>query len=205
MKIGILGGTFDPPHIGHLIVASQIRETLSLDEIWLMPVFSHAFEKHLSSPDHRLAMTKLMEEDGIIASDYEIRRKERSYTIDTLRLLQKARPADTFYFCLGSDTLIDFQKWKEWRKLVTDYRLVVYPRGFDVRDIRRQTQIAFDRNSLPDNITLLEKDALIITNISSTLVRTRIRERKAVSHIIPAQVFTYIQHHHLYLEKLRRV
>ncbi len=198
MKIAILGGAFDPPHLGHLIVASQIREYLSLDEVWLMPVYSHPFNKALSPAPNRLAMTKLVETDFIISSDFEIIRNEISYTIDTLRLLEKLRPDDTFYWCIGSDMLKDFHKWKEWRSLISDYNIVVYPRGTGVLDLEKHVKECFAFNPLPKNIIAVNYSDVVISNISSTLVRSRIKDQKSIKYIVPDSIITYIKKNKLY-------
>nr|MBP9719374.1 adenylyltransferase/cytidyltransferase family protein [Candidatus Levybacteria bacterium] len=92
MKIAILGGSFDPPHVGHLLVAQQIKRLLNIDQVWLMPTYSHPFNKSLSTSAHRLAMVKLLEDDTIKASSFEIQKKGVSYTIDTLKALTKEHP-----------------------------------------------------------------------------------------------------------------
>ena len=177
MKIAILGGAFDPPHTGHLIVAEQIREYLKLDEVWLMPVYSHPFSK---------------------ASALEINRNEISYTIDTLKLLIKDRPDDIFYWCIGSDMLMDFHKWKEWQTLVRNYNIVVYPRGTGVLDLEKHVTETFELNPLPENITIINHQDVVISNISSTLVRSRIKNNKSIKYIVPDSIITFINENKLY-------
>lgn len=198
MKIAILGGAFDPPHTGHLIVAEQIREYLKLDEVWLMPVYSHPFNKYLSPAPLRLAMTKLVESSFIKASDFEIKRNEISYTIDTLRLLEKERSEDVFYWCIGSDMLKDFRKWKEWQALVRNYNIVVYPRGTGVLDLEKHVIETFDLDPLPENITVISGQDVVISNISSTLVRRRIQNNKSIKYIVPDSIITFITENKLY-------
>lgn len=198
MKIAILGGAFDPPHTGHLIVAEQIREYLNLDEVWLMPVYSHPFSKALSPAPQRLAMTKLVESEFIKASDFEINRNEISYTINTLNVLKKERSSDTFYWCIGSDMLKDFQKWKEWETLVQDHNIIVYPRGTGVLDLEKHVGETFEMNPLPKNITVISRQDVVISNISSTLVRNRIKDQKSIKYIVPDNIIKYITKNKLY-------
>jgi nicotinate-nucleotide adenylyltransferase len=198
MKIAILGGAFDPPHSGHLIVAEQIREYLKLDEVWLMPVFSHPFSKSLSPAPLRLAMTKRIGTDFIKSVDFEINRNEISYTIDTLRLLKNQRSDDIFYWCIGSDMLKDFHKWKEWEKLIHDFNIVVYPRGTGVLDLETHVLEAFRINPLPENITVINGQDVVISNISSTLVRRRIQNNKSIKYIVPDSIIGYIEKNNLY-------
>src|SRR5690348_1092340 len=106
MKIAILGGSFDPPHLGHLFIASQVKELVGVDEIWLMPLYqSHGgtFQKTLSSVKHRLEMTRLIESDDIKVSTFEIENNKTSYTIDTLTGISQQYPENTYYWIIGSD------------------------------------------------------------------------------------------------------
>lgn len=198
MKIGILGGAFDPPHLGHLIVSEQIREYLNLDEVWLVPVYSHPFNKNLSSTLHRLAMSKLVETDYIKASDFEFKKNKSSITVKTMQLLEKKYPNDTFCWCMGSDLLKDFHKWDEWKKLVTDYNIVVYPRGTGILDLEKHVSETFEFDNLPKNITVFNHSDVVISNISSTLVRTRIKQRKSIRYIVPDSIINYINKNKLF-------
>ena len=202
MKIAILGGAFDPPHLGHLIVAEQVREILKMWEVWLMPVYSHPFHKHLSSTSHRLAMIRFVESQFIKASDFEINLNTTSYTIDTLRLLQKQRPDDEFYWCIGSDTLADFHKWKEWKKLRNDFNIIVYPRGNGLKDLRKNVQKAFKLENISENITVLDHKGVVITNVSSTLVRERVASGSSIHYLVSDKIEKYIKDNNLYVARL---
>src|SRR5258708_38456692 len=116
MKIAIFGGSFDPPHLGHLFISIQVKEILSMDQVWLMPLYQKSlqaeiFHKILTDERHRLAMTKLLENDFIKASDFEIAHNQASYTLKTLDRLTEQSPLDEFYWILGSDQLTDFQQY----------------------------------------------------------------------------------------------
>jgi len=197
MKIGILGGTFDPPHVGHLIVASQIKERMNFDQIWLMPVASHAFDKKLSSAAYRLEMTKIVAYDGIIASDYEIKLGGVSSTYHTMKYLREERPQDSFYFCMGSDLLEDFHKWNDWKALVSENNFVIYPRGRDYEHLEHKVQnvMGIDERS---HISIIEGQDVVITNVSSSLVRSRLKENKSVNYFVPEKIIRYITTHQLY-------
>lgn len=173
MKIALLGGSFDPPHLGHLIMAVQMKEKFLMDEVWFIPCYEHAFGKQLSPADHRLAMCKLIEDGNIKASDIEIKRKKVSYTIDTLRELTALYPEHEFHWIIGSDQEEDFHKWKNAEELRKKYRFIVFPRGEDRND-------------------------LITTNISSTFIRNRIAVGKPVTHLVTAAVEEYIYKFKLY-------
>lgn len=198
MKIAILGGGFDPPHLGHLIVAQQVREYLKMDEVWLMPVYSHPLYKDLSPAPHRLAMTKMLESAHIKCSEFEMKRDEKSYTIDTLQLLQKEHPQHDFSWCAGTDVLPDFHKWKDWKKLITNYQIIVYPRGFGQLHISKKVCQTFECDPLPPNITVIEGDQVIVTNISSTIIKQRVKEGKSIRYLVLPEVERYIKDKILY-------
>ncbi len=197
MKIGILGGTFDPPHVGHLIVASQIKERMTFDQIWLMPVASHAFDKKLSSAEHRLRMTEIVSDGGIVASDYEIRLGGISSTYHTMKYLREEHPDDIFYFCMGSDLLADFHKWNDWEALVEENNFVIYPRGRDYEYLEKKVQDVMGANRM-SHITIIDGQDVVINNVSSTLVRSRLKKKQSVKYLVPEEVISYITTHHLY-------
>lgn len=198
MKIGILGGAFDPPHLGHLIIAEQIISYMNLDQMWFVPVYSHPFEKKMSSTNDRLAMTQLVETNHIKASDFEYEFNKSSITIETMRLLGKQYPINDFYWCMGSDLLPDFYKWDEWEKLIREYNIVVYPRASTIHELEEHVLKGFQLSSIPKNITLIDKEDTVITNISSTIVRKRLQEKRSVKYIVPEKVIEYIKKNNLY-------
>jgi nicotinate-nucleotide adenylyltransferase len=166
--------------------------------MWLMPVYSHPFSKSLSSPASRFAMTKLCETETIKASDFEIKKENTSYTIDTLELLEKEFPNNDFYWCIGSDMLTDFQKWHRWKDLVADHNLVIYPRGTGIIDLYQNVCTAFGYKKLPSHIYPMNQKDVVITNISSTLVRSRLDESLSIDFIVPNNIIEYIRIHRLY-------
>ncbi len=197
MRIGILGGTFDPPHLGHLIAAVQMKERLRFDEVWLMPVASHAFGKKLTSPSHRLSMTKLLECTGLIASDFEIKLGGISSTFHTMRALKKDFPKHSFTFCIGSDLISDFQKWDNWKELISENPLAIYPRGYESSDIIKHAETVMGKG-LMSQITVIQGEDVVVTNISSTIIRKRIQEGYLVDHLVHPDVLKYITQFKLY-------
>ena len=197
MKIGILGGTFDPPHVGHLIVASQIKERMKFDQLWLMPVASHAFDKKLSAAEHRLEMANIVSFDSIIASNYEIKLGGVSSTYHTMKYLRNERPDDTFYFCMGSDLLTDFHKWNDWQDLVAENNFVIYPRGRDFENLEQKVQVIMGKDHI-SQISVIEGQDVVITNVSSTLVRNRLKQNQSVKYLVPEAIISYITTHKLY-------
>lgn len=198
MKIAVLGGSFDPPHIGHALIAAQVKEHLPVDEIWLVPCFRHTFNKKLSGALDRLAMTRFLETHTVKASDFEIMQKSRGATIETLRLLSKKFPRNSFSFIIGSDQLTDFHKWDEWQSLVKDFPLIVFPREIVLGKLAQLVKKTFRRASIPKNVVLMEDEDLILTNVSSTKIRDRVRKGRLIDYMVPKGVAVYIKKHRLY-------
>lgn len=188
MRIGILGGSFDPPHLGHLLVACQTKEIMNLDQVWLMPYFAHSWDSTVSSPQDRFEMTKLIQEKDIIASDEEIKIPAKNYTIDTIKHLKEKYSHD-FFWIIGSDTLLEFKKWKEYKKLMKEITFFVFPRnGYPLPKI------------LPSNFRAVSSPDIITSDISSGIIRNRLTKGLSVEKLTPPPVLAYIQKHNLYLK-----
>lgn len=187
MRVGIIGGSFDPAHFGHLLVARQVKEILKLDEIWLMPYFRHSWDLTVASASHRFAMTKLIEEKGINVCDEELKYKEKSYTIQTVRRLKKKYPLYTFFWIVGSDILADFKRWKEHKNLIKEIRFLVVPRNGHALP-----------SKLPTGFELVSSPEFITSNISSSVVRRRIMKKLSIDGLVSKPVLLYIQKYKLY-------
>ncbi len=205
MKIGILGGSFNPPHLGHLLISLQVRNILELDEIWLMPCYQHPFHKTLAPVEHRLAMAKFLANDSIKVSEYEITQNKQSYSIDTLSALTAKHPENIFYWITGSDQLENFKEYKDWQKLISKYNIVIFPREPVLPRIEEKVRRNFNLQSIPKNITVLKSDGLILTNISSTNIRQRIKNNEPISYMIPKRVEEYIKRHGLYKNQVSNI
>ena len=198
MKIAILGGSFDPPHLGHILIASQVKELLGMDQVWLMPAYQHPFHKQLSDTTHRLTMTKLLETDAIKVSDFEIQHNKESYTIDTLHALSKLHPEDTFYWIMGSDQLQSFQKYKDWKGVIDNYHLIIFPREWILPFFKEKVMDALALQTIPENVIVLQNDDLVLTNVSSTLIRKRIKDGLSIDYLVPERVKEHIKKNKLY-------
>ena len=203
MKIAILGGAFDPIHIGHYLVAQQVKEQLKMDEVWLMVCYSYFPEfpeklKRITSFEERFHMASLLAEKDVLVSDFEEKENKPSRTIDTLRLLKQKRPNDEFYWIIGSDALPTFHLWNEWETLVKDHNLVIFPRDTDFKTLEKRVLESFHLTSIPKNITIVEGN-LIVSTISSTHVRGRVRNGHTIEHFVPKSVQTYIEEKGFYL------
>jgi len=130
LKVGILGSLFDPPHRGHLFLARTALKTAVIDEVWLMPNYSHPWREAKESAQDRLAMCRLLvkNEQQIKVSEMEITRQGKSYTIDTVRQLKKQYPNYHFYWIMGNDRLIDLNKWKNIKQLLKEIEFIVLPK-----------------------------------------------------------------------------
>jgi nicotinate-nucleotide adenylyltransferase len=203
MKIGILGGSFDPPHFGHLLIAQQIVELTEIDQIWFMPIYSTAshhkvFKKSLSSTKERLEMTRLLENEKIKISDFEINQNKKSLTINTLQILSDHYPNDTFYWIIGSDRLESFHLWDDWQEIISKFHLIIFPREHMLKELKKRVKKSFLLQTLPENVIVLDNKTLILTNISSTNVRERVKKGLPIDFLVPANVENYIKKHKLY-------
>ncbi len=137
MKVGILGGSFDPIHSGHVHIGLRVSEILALDQVWFMVanVPPHKDKRTVSSAYHRYAMTVLALQDHkrLLASTWELEREGPSFTIETLDSFARSRPRDRFCFIAGSDSLRDLHSWKDYGKLLLEHCCVFVQRpGFEV-------------------------------------------------------------------------
>lgn len=199
MNIAILGGSFDPPHLGHIWVAQQVKEMMNMNEIWLMPCGNHPFDKKLSPSIHRLAMTQCLGNEFIHVSEFEVKRLATSYTIDTLRSLSELYPQHTFSWCIGSDQLESFPKWKEWQNIISEFGLIVFPRGIHSNNLKEKVLQTLNLNTIPEKLTVLETDTAIFTNLSSTLIKERLQQDQTIEYLVPDKVREYIEKNGLYV------
>jgi nicotinate-nucleotide adenylyltransferase len=185
MKIGILGGTFNPPHIGHLILAQEMLEQLKLDKIFFIPTNNppHKKGKQLE-PKKRFLMAKLAVagNPNFKVLDLELKRKGKSYTVDTIVELKNKYPRDSFYLIIGSDLAKDFKKWKNSQKIKKMVTIIVAKRrGSSFRSSKSFKQVD-----------------IIQIELSSSQIRERIKKGKTVKYLIPKKVEDYIKENNIY-------
>jgi nicotinate-nucleotide adenylyltransferase len=191
MKIGIFGGTFNPPHIGHLIVAEYARESAGLDKILFIPAYISPLKnsgEEINSQD-RLAMTELaiQRNPHFELSDIELKRKGKSFTVDTIEYLRTQFRDAEFYLLIGMDNYYSLQEWKDSQNLLSTINIFVLNRpGVS--------------NSLNKKIDNKKIKFLQVPNIdiSSTNLRKRIKTGNSVRYNIPESVLEYITAHKLY-------
>ena len=194
MPIGLLGGTFDPPHLGHLVLGECARVQLGLDRVYFMPAGDpwRKAGRGVSSATHRLAMTHLAIADNadFHLDEREVERIGPTYTVDTLREMH-VQGLDEVVLILGSDALADMPAWREPDVITALARLAVAPKGADESEQAwlaaqaglREAPIPIDMPPLP---------------VSSTLVRDRVRLGVPIRYLVPEAVEAYIDLHGLY-------
>jgi nicotinate-nucleotide adenylyltransferase len=187
MKIGLYFGSFNPIHIGHLIIANHIIENTDLDKIWFVVSPQNPFKQSnsLLNEYHRLHLVQIAIEndDRFKAIDVEFRLPKPSYTIDTLTYLIEKYPNYKFNILMGSDGYQNLNKWKNYEILVKHYPIFVYNRPeFDIKD-----------NQF--GATILDAPLL---NISSTAIRKSIKEGRSIKYLVPNKVFDELMNNKYY-------
>jgi len=186
MKVGILGGTFDPIHIGHLIAASSVYEALNLDSIVFIPAGDpwQKRDRELSSGRDRFEMVKLATSDDarFQASDIEISRSGPTYAIDTVREWKRLNPSDDIYWIVGSDALSGIPSWHEWEAFVSEVTVV------SVNRIGQSSSVPFD-------VVSVEMPEV---RISATELRNRFTNKLDTQYLVPQKVSEYISNQGLY-------
>jgi len=201
MKIGILGGTFDPVHIGHLIIAETVRDAMGLDKVCFIPAATppHKRGREITPAEHRLEMVRLAIEcnHAFELSDVELRRGGVSYSVETLEHLKATLDAEAeFFFIIGADTVPELPTWKDINELLQLCTLVVAARpGFRMEDLLSE-DLALDPDAR-DRVFRHFIDAVRV-DVASTELRARLAEGKTVRYMIPQEVENYIRAKELY-------
>ena len=193
MRVGLLGGTFDPIHLGHLRAAENVREALGLDQVAFVPVGAPPHKgRPLSSPLDRFAMVCLATAANprFVASDVEVRRPGPSYTVDTVATLMGERPDDAFVVIVGSDTWPEMATWREPERLFRLCMVAVVDRPGD--PVATPLVPPF-----PDSQGVLRVSGCGLP-ISATAVRERVKRGESVRYLVPETVNDYIGKRGLY-------
>lgn len=194
-RVGVLGGTFDPLHLGHLRVAEVARDELSLERVLFVPAANppHKSEDGVTDASDRVAMLELAlgAEDGFELSTIEIDRGGPSYTIETLDELQRGRPETDYWFITGSDAFIEIRTWKDWEALLARYSFVVHGRpGAPLADASRAVPA-----SRHERIVFSRREML---NVSSTEIRRSVRDGHSIRFLVPDAVEDFVRRNRLY-------
>lgn len=188
MKVGIFGGSFNPIHTGHILLARQILSKVGLDEIWFMVSPLNPFKEASADllDDHlrlQMAKTALEGENILVASDYEFHLPKPSYTWSTLQHLSEDYPAYQFSLIIGADNWLAFHKWARPDFILSHFNIIVYPReGYDV-----------DIASLPDNVSLVDTP---LYPVSSTEIRRRVKRGESIKGLVPAKIESLVMNYY---------
>ena len=205
MKIGLYFGTFNPIHVGHLIIANHMAEHSGLDQIWMVVTPHNPLKKKSTLLDdyHRLQMVHLATEDfpKIKPSDIEFKLTQPNYTVNTLVHLEEKYPNYKFSLIMGEDNLRSFPKWKNYEAILEHHEIYVYPR----LEAQGSADEAISTNAEDLDLKIFQKygtkihmiDAPVV-EISSTFIRDNIKKGKNVQPLLPAKVWEYIDHNNFY-------
>ena len=215
-RLGIFGGTFNPVHFGHLAAAEEVRDRLELDKIIFIPSFlpPHKIDEDIPSAVQRQEMVRLAIKGNshFTESDIEIRRRGRSFTIDTIEELQRSHAGAELYFLTGLDSFLEIVTWKDWGRLLTLCSFVVLSRNgyrfsdlvkLDFLDVPVSDLAALDARDKERAVSAMRNVSLYLEripfyDISSTDIRTRVRAGRSVKYHLPEAVEHYIIENKLY-------
>lgn len=201
MKIGIMGGTFNPIHIAHLILAQSSLEQLGLQKVLFMPSKRppHKCNELIAEDRHRESMVELAIKDNPFfeLSSVELLREGTTYTADTLQQLTQTNPDSTYYFIMGADSLFQMENWWEPEIIFKLAHIVAAVRGQETRD-ELKTQAEYLTEKYHANIHILNTPNL---DIASHELRDKIAKGESIRYMVPETVYEYIKGHQLYMGK----
>lgn len=204
MKIGLFGGSFDPPHLGHLILAEQCLTQAKLDRILFIPAYQaphkkSATKQHHTSASHRLAMLQLTIQENPAFQMHlcEIQRKGTSYTYDTICQLEHEFPKDLLFFLIGADSLIDLPQWYRSNDLLEKISFITVNREHYVEADFLKSLTRF--NPSQQERLLAQRISIPTIGISSSQIRKYLQSGFSIKYFVPSKVEQYIHEHRLYL------
>ncbi len=197
--IGLFFGSFNPVHIGHLIIANHLVEHTSVDEVWLVVSPHNPFKekKSLLADIHRLSLARIATESNsmIKASNIEFDLPQPSYTVQTLAYLKEKHPQNKFSLIMGEDNLRGLHKWKNVQEIIHHHSIYVYPR---VRTVQEEgKELPTKPHESLDGADFQFVDGPIL-NISASFIRKSIKEGKSVSYLLTPEVEKYVEEMHFY-------
>ncbi len=191
MKVGLFGGTFNPPHIAHLLVAESARSQFGLDQVWWIPAYEppHKSDQQVTEYAHRMEMTRaaIADHPDFVALDVESALPRPSFTINTIRALQARYPEYTYFLIVGSDHLAHLNTWAEPESIVRHAKLLVYPRdGYDLRVSMSYLEESVHRINAPT------------MGLEGAYVRSLLHQGRSIRYLVCEPVRAYIAEHRLY-------
>ncbi len=212
-KVGLFFGSFNPIHIGHLILGNYLADRTDLNEVWFVvsPHNPHKKKANLLEDHHRLAMVRIAVEDNnkLKASDVEFDLPKPSYTVFTLQKLKEDHPDKEFVLIMGEDNLRSFHKWKNYEYILENHQVLVYPRIRTIQEeesenkILNKGEIRQNSHTEPvevllqsDSITLLEDVPMM--KISSSFIRKAVKEGKDIRYLLSEPVYQYLDEMNFY-------
>ena len=192
MNIGLYFGSFNPIHVGHLIIGNHIANNTDIDEVWFIVSPQNPLKESASllNEQHRFSLVKIAVDDAtkLKASNVEFLMPKPSYTIDTLIYLSEKYKQHHFTLIIGSDSYMNFEKWKNYNQIILNYNILIYPRpGFTVK------------KELPLTIKIINAPLM---EISSTQIRKNIKEKKSIRYLVTDKVMEEIELRGYYKSKL---
>jgi nicotinate-nucleotide adenylyltransferase len=193
LKVGLFGGSFDPVHYGHLIVAERIRDHFHLDKIIWVPAQVNPLktDQGVSKSRHRIEMLRLAIQGNeyFEISEYETTKEGPSYTVETLREFRsRLRKKDELFLLVGSDVLPDFHRWKDPEEITDLARIIAYSREMDTSRLKNQYPFIIPYHEIQ-------------TTISSTFIRKMVRKGNSICYLTPPEVVEYIYKEKLYVDR----
>jgi nicotinate-nucleotide adenylyltransferase len=196
MRIGLFGGSFNPPHLGHLHLAESVHDVLELDEVWLIPskISPHRSMAAYAPEADRFAMCRLAaaEHPWLRAEDFELRQEQVSYTYYTVKHFTETRPEDEFFLLMGSDMLLSFTTWHRWQEILQRVTLAGIAR--EPGEYERLERAAEELRQY-GRIDIIHVDSF---TVSSTKIRELVKKSQDCSCYLPKKIVQYIRMHNLY-------
>lgn len=199
MKVGLYFGSFNPIHIGHLIIANYMVDTTAMDQVWMVvsPHNPLKKKKSLLEDYHRLALVNeaIEDNDKLRASDIEFKLEQPSYTSNTLAYLKEKHPTHEFVLIMGEDNLRTLHKWKNYEQILERYEIYVYPRVLTMQELEKEEP---ETNELAQHPNVHFCNDAPLMKISSSYIRKAIKAKRDVRYLLPQKVIKYIDEMNFY-------